>query len=283
MKKIVSVICVIAIILALYFIRINYNHSEIQQPSDYNTLKVHFLDVGQGDSCFVELPNNETLLIDAGLSKYANYVSTYIATLGYGTIDYVVATHADADHIGGLYKIFEDFEVESCVTSFVKSDTKTYQGFCQAVKDEGIELEYATSGDMILDEPGLDIEVLGPDKNEKYDDTNDASVVLLLSFYEYDFLFTGDASYDVLESYDIGDIEVLKASHHGSRTGISRNLVRTLKPEYSIISAGINNSYNHPHKETIDLLTDSEILKTSDCGTIIAVCDKSELNFEYVR
>ncbi len=282
MKKFISVLCVVVIILTLYFIRINYYETP-PKSADYKDLKVHFLDVGQGDSCFIELPNNETVLIDSGVSKYANEVSTYIAALGVDTIDYLVATHGDADHIGGLYKIFENFNVESCFTSFVKSETQTYERFLKAVEDEGIELEYATSGEMILDEPNLDIEVLGPDSTKKYSDTNDASVVLLISFYEYDFLFTGDATNTVLESYNIGDIEVLKASHHGSRTGISQKLVRVLKPEYTIISAGINNRYNHPHKETIDALCSSKIYKTSDCGTITAICNEKELKFETAR
>lgn len=284
-KRIFSGILTVVIILGLYFAKTQFYDKQGKNPpasnnsNSYNELKVHYIDVGQGDSCFIECPNGETLLIDGGEAKYGETVSNYIASLGYSTVDYVVATHADADHIGGLYKVFEDFDVENCLTSFVPSKTKTYEKFCKAVEDEGIPLEKPTKNDMIIDEDNFDIEVVGPDTNKSYKDTNDASVVLLISYFDNDFLFTGDATAGVLKSYNIGDIEVLKASHHGSRTGISKTLANELSPEYTVISVGAKNKYNHPHKETLELLKNSKIYKTSDCGTITAICDKDTIEF----
>lgn len=284
-KRIISGILVIVIILGLYFAKTEIYNKQGENPqsnnnsSSYNELKVHYINVGQGDSCFIECPNGETLLIDGGEAKYGETVSNYIASLGYSTIDYIIATHADADHIGGLYKIFEDFEVENCLTSFFTKETKTYKKFCKSVKDEGIELETPSTNDTIINENSFDIKVLGPNKTKKYKDPNDASVVLLISYFDNDFLFTGDATSSVLESYNIGDIEVLKASHHGSRTGISKALANELSPEYTVISVGAKNKYNHPHKETLELLKSSKIYKTSDCGTITAICDKDTIEF----
>ena len=291
-RRIISISVVFAVLLSLYFIRTNFynngytadnngdisNHSDISSDG-YGQLKVHYIDVGQGDSCFIELPNGDTMLIDGGQAKYGVTVSNYIASLGYNDIDFLIATHGDADHIGSLPKIFEDFEVESCYTSYVPSKTKTYQYFLEAVEDEGIELLKAYSGEYIIDEQNFDIKVIGPNKAAKQSDTNDASVVILVSFYNYDFLFTGDASSDVLENYNIGDIEVLKASHHGSKTGVSEELVNELSPEYSVISVAAKNRYNHPHSETLELLKNSEIYMTSEFGNITAVCDKSSLEF----
>lgn len=291
-KRIISLLVVIAVVISLYYIRINFyntdnnptannstsNNADGEIAASYGRLKVHFIDVGQGDSCFIELPNGESMLIDGGESKYGATVSNYISTLGYSNIDYLVATHGDADHIGGLYKVFEDFTVENCYTSPVEAKTKTYDKFVGAVEDEGIKLSKPLSGEYIVDEQNFDIEVVGPTKDLK-NDTNDASVVLLVSFYEYDFLFTGDASNDVLQEYNIGDIEVLKVSHHGSRTGVSKELIAELKPEYSVISVAAVNKYNHPHQETLDLLENTEIYKTSECGSITAVCDKASLEF----
>lgn len=281
MKKVISAIVAVVFILGLYVVKAEfYNKPESVSPNTtYSQLKVHYIDVGQGDSCFIELPNSETMLIDGGQPKYGETVSNYIASLGYNSIDYVVATHADSDHIGGLYKVFEDFEVENCMTSFVTSKTKTYEKFCQSVEDEGIELETPSTGYSVIDENNFDVKVIGPDKNKKYKDTNDASVVLMISFFENDFLFTGDASKEVLEDYDIGDIEVLKVSHHGSRTGISKTLVNEISPEYSVISAAAKNKYNHPHKETLKLLNNSVIYKTSKCGNVTAVCDEKNIDF----
>lgn len=274
-KRLISLILAIAVFISLYLIRNSLYDAQINS----NQLKAHYIDVGQGDSCFIELPNGETMLIDGGQAKYGATVSNYISSLGYNSIDYLVATHGDADHIGSLYKIFDDFEVESCYTSCIPSNTKTYEKFLESVKDEGIELQMPNAGDFIIDEESLDIEVMGPDKQLISDDTNDASVVLLISFYDYDFLFTGDAPSNILEEYNIGDIEVLKASHHGSRTGVSQELINELTPEYSVISVAAQNRYNHPHSETLELLKNSEIYMTSENGNITAVCDKDSLKF----
>ena len=276
-KRIVSALIVIAIILSLYYIKINFYNETPEMVTDYSQLKAHFIDVGQGDSCFIELPNGENMLIDSGESKYADTVTNYISELGYSSIDYLVATHGDSDHIGSLYKVFEEFDIKSCYTSVTPSKTKTYQKFCDAVDAEGIELKKPLSNEMLIDEQYLDVKVVGPDK--EYKDTNDASVVLLVSFYEYDFLFTGDAPYEVLENYNIGDIEVLKASHHGSRTGVSDELIEELSPEYSVISAGKDNKYGHPHAETLKLLSQSEIYITAECGDIVAVCSSKSIIF----
>lgn len=284
-RKLFSSFITIIIVLALYFARTtafkqNQNPSV---PSNSDTLNAHFIDVGQGDSCFIELPNGETMLIDCGESKYSNDVSTYIGELGYDTITYVVATHGDADHIGGFYQIFDDFNIKNCYTSFYKSTTKTYERFCDAVENEGIAMQTAYTNDYILDTKYLDIKVLGPNKNLDYEDTNAASVVLLISYYSTDFLFTGDATYQMLEKYQIGDIELLKASHHGSRTGISTKLINEISPEFSVISAGLNNRYNHPHTETLDLLENSQIYCTSEHGTITAICDGNSIEFNTQR
>lgn len=287
-KRLISSILIIALVFSLYCVRkyvlddYNYNeqNGEISTVVDVEgQLTVHYIDVGQGDSCFIEFPDGETMLIDGGVSKYADVVTGFISSLGYKSIDYLVATHGDSDHIGGLYKVFEEFEVKNCYTSVVPSNTKTYRNFKGAVKNEGIDCQTPFAGDFIIDEENLDVEVVGPFENVSRKDTNDASLVILISFYEYDFLFTGDASYEMLESYNIGDIEVLKASHHGSRTGVSYDLISVLSPEYSVISVGESNSYNHPHNETLDLLENSKIYMTSESGTISIDCDGNSLSF----
>ncbi len=276
-KKLIKIIATILIIVAIYCYK---NPPPFITVTPEGTLQTHFIDVGQGDSCFIEMPNGETMLIDSGESKYSSNVCNYICNLGYNSIDYVVATHGDADHIGGFYQVFDDFEIKNCYTSYFKSSTKTYQKFCESVKNEGIEMQLAYKDDYIIDTEHFDVKVLGPDENTDYENINDASVVLLISFYENDLLFTGDSPYQMLEDYDIGDVELLKASHHGSRTGVSRSLVDEISPEYTIISAGLNNRYNHPHQETLNLLEDSQIYCTSNCGNIIAKCDGKDIEIE---
>ena len=281
-KKFLTWITIVVLVFSLYLIWENF-YKDTPQVSDYNQLKVHYIDVGQGDSCFIELPNGENMLIDGGESKYADDVSKYISALSYSKIDYLVATHGDSDHIGSLYKIFEDFDVENCYTSFYGAESKTYERFCEAVENEGIDLNTPYANEFIIDTENLDIEVLGPIKNQRYKDKNDASVVLMISYYDKDFLFTGDASYGWLEDYNIGDIEVLKVSHHGSYTGTSKELINEIRPEYSVISVGQNNRYNHPHDSVIRLLRNSTVYETSKKGCIIASCDKNSINFEFEK
>ena len=283
MKKIVSIFCaVLSVVLIICFVSNSFKNQDKPTYTDVSgngLLKVHYIDVGQGDSCFIELPNDETMLIDCGLAKYSDTVTSYISSLGVTTIDYLIATHGDSDHIGGMEDIFENFVVESCYTSYVKSKTQTYQRFLDAVENEGLTLITPSSGDYRIDSESLDVLVEGPDKSRTTSDTNDASVVLLISYFESDFLFTGDSSYEMLESYDIGDIEVFKASHHGSYTGVSYELINELSPEYSVISVGSNNRYNHPHDEALELLKNSKIYMTSTNGTVVAECNGKDINF----
>lgn len=279
-RRILSVVLVIVLLVGAFYFREYYiaqNRSLVETSAD-GELKVHYIDVGQGDSSFIELPNEETMLIDSGEAKYGDELSEYISSLGYKTIDYVVATHADADHIGAMATVFENFEIESCYTSPVPSNTKTYGKFLKAVEDEGIELNYPKQNDFIIDTENLEIEVLGP-KSEKSSDTNNSSVVLEISYYEYDFLFTGDADCETLLSYDLEEVEVLKVSHHGSRTGTNRELLDVVSPQYAVISVATKNKYSHPHEEVIRLLSGIVTYKTSESGTVVAFCDKNNLTF----
>lgn len=280
-SKILSLVTSIAVLLTVLCLR-EYNVFDKKLPSESSAegeLIVHFIDVGQGDSSFIELPNDETMLIDSGEAKYGDELSEYISSLGYNTIDYVVATHADADHIGGMAKVFEDFEIQSCYTSPVPSDTKTYNNFLTAVENEGLELYYPEQNEFIIDNDNFEIEVLGPNKSVKSSDTNNSSVVLEISYYEYDFLFTGDADYQTLLTYDLKEAEVLKVSHHGSRTGTDEQLLHIVSPQYAVISVAAKNRYSHPHREVVKLLSGISTYKTSESGTIIASCDRNRLTF----
>lgn len=284
-RKVVAILIVVLIILFAFCLRqCCFKSAEESGETDNGNskqIKVHFIDVGQGDSCFIELPNGKVMLIDSGDSKHAETVTNYIASLGYNTIDFVVATHADADHIGAMADVFEDFEIKNCYTSSVKSNTRTYKNFVKAVNDEGIKLKYPHSNDYIVNEKNLDVEVMGPLANKTYSNTNDSSVVLQVSYYKTDYLFTGDSEYNTLLEYNLEPIEVLKVSHHGSKTGTNKKLLNILMPKYAIISAAQRNRYNHPHIQVMNLLENAgvKIYKTSESGTITALSDATHLEF----
>lgn len=197
------------------------------EPSEYQGLKVHFLDVGQGDSCFIELPNKETMLIDAGESEYGDSIVTYIYGQSYDTLDYVVATHPHADHIGGMADVLNTFNIRNFYATSFTTTTQTYERMLDAVENSGAAVHEVMAGSVILDEPELLVEVVAP--KTLGDDSNNSSVVIKLTYGENKFLFTGDA--EKSEEDDIWTnikCDVLKVGHHGSATSSSADFLKKL-------------------------------------------------------
>ncbi len=274
---------VVFLVLAVFLYQVLANEFfKPQSKTPAKEMKIHFVDVGQGDSTFIELPNGETMLIDASEEKYGQTVVEYIQGLGYEKIDYCIGTHAHSDHIGGMKTVFEQLQVESCFTTEQKNDTNDYENFVDAVENEGISLQTASADDVIVESDNLKVEVVGPYKDEYYEDLNDSSLVILISYFDNDFLITGDAGYSRIDDYDIGDIEVLRVSHHGSYTGTSDRLLNLITPEHAVISVGENNKYGHPHTGVMRLFKKHKIqtYRTDMLGDVVAVCDESSLTFE---
>lgn len=244
------------------------------------TLKIHFIDVGQGDSEFLELPDGKTMLIDAGESSESATVAGYIKDKGYTKTDYVVATHPHSDHIGGLPGIISSFEVDEVWAPKVQHDTQTFESFLDSVSDKGLSINTATAGKTIYDADGCKIEILSPNENSSFDDLNDWSVILKATFGNEVFLFTGDAGANVISSANPGDIDVLKVGHHGSDTSTTPGLISSLSPSYAVISCGAGNSYGHPDQSTLDALSGVEIYRTDTDGTVVATCDGSSITWE---
>ena len=245
--------------------------SQNEKPS--GSLSVHFIDVGQGDSEFVELPTGETMLIDAGESSEAQTVVEYVKSLGYSSIDYVVATHPHSDHIGGMPQVFSSFEVGEVWAPAVTHDTQTFESFLDAVDAEGLSINTATAGKQITTGNGMAVDILSPTEGASYDDLNDWSAIVELTFGDESFLFCGDAGTDVISSSDAGDIDVLKVGHHGSDTSTNTSLVSSLAPEYAVISCGAGNSYGHPHQAALDALSAVTVYRTDVDGTVVAKSD----------
>ena len=240
---------------------------------------IHYLDVGQGDSIFIELPQNKSMLIDASTGAYGEGIADYIEDKGYSKIDYLVATHPHADHIGGMEDVVEEFEIGEIYMPKASTTTKTYKNLLTAIKKKGNKINTAKAGVSIYSGSGINIQILAPNSTS-YEDLNNYSVVIKLTYGKKSFLFMGDA--EMLSEDEItADVsaDILKVGHHGSSTSTSEDFINRVNPEYAVISCGKDNSYGHPHKETMATLKkyDVEVLRTDTMGTIIATTDGTDL------
>ena len=283
------------LIILLAFLIINnqdkiknlFNQNNNQNQNDYiNTnndlLKVHYLDVGQGDSIFVELPNNETMLIDAAESYQSENIINYLKNLNYQKIDYVIGTHPHTDHIGGLKDIINTFEIGKIYMPKVVSTTKTYESLLMAIKDKNLKINTAKAGTSIIDTDALKINILAPN-NSTYTELNNYSVVTKITYGTTKFLFMGDA--EKLSENEIKEnvtADVIKIGHHGSNTSSSIDFIKKVNAKYGIISVGLNNKYKLPKEETSTNWENSgtKIYLTSTNGTIRASSDGTNIKIE---
>ena len=238
-------------------------------------LKVHFLDVGQGDSIFIELPTNETILIDASIKDASNKIINSLRDENVSKIDYVFATHPHSDHIGGMTAVIKAFDIGQIYMPKAVTTTKTYENLLLTIKDKNLKIKAAKAGNTIIDTDDLKLVVLAPNQ-DSYESLNNYSIVLKLTYKEKSFLFMGDA--ETLSEKEItGDVQadVLKVGHHGSRTSTSQAFLNKVNPSYAVISVGLNNDYKHPHQEVIDHLEKKniKIYRTDQNGDIIFTTD----------
>jgi competence protein ComEC len=259
------------------------NQSTSNSSEDNSLLTVHFLDVGQADCTLIQLPNGEEALIDAGNYGDGSYITSYLKNLNIDDIEYLILTHPHEDHIGSAKEIINNFTVEKIYMPDVLTDSNLYESTMLAIEDKDIEIIFAEPGLKIIDSTDLKFQLLSP-KSMYYSELNEYSAAAKLEYSNASFLFTGDAE-SVSELEMLGgdfnlDSDVLKIGHHGGRTSSSNDFLKAVTPEYSIISCGEDNSYGHPHIETLNRLSDigSEIYRTDELGTIVVVSDGQSIS-----
>ncbi len=259
---------------------------EVSADSDENEKLIsHYIDVGQGDCEFIELPNGQTILIDAGTSKYGDKIADYIESSGYDEIDYLVATHPHADHIGGMKQIVEEFDIGTIYMPKATANTKTYENLLTAIADKGLTIKTAKAGVIIVEEDNLTVEIIAP-VCEEYDDLNNYSAVIKITYEDSIFLYMGDAE-ELSENGITCEVsaDVIKVGHHGSDSSSSQEFVDKVNPQYAVISVGEDNSYDHPSDDVVQrwLNTGAEVYRTDECGTIIISSDGEEIIVEAER
>ena len=251
-------------------------------------LEITYIDVGQGDSIFIKFPNDKSnILIDTGGKvTYGNLknnysvgknIVDYLKSMGIRKLDYLIITHGDFDHMGDSLYLIDKFKVENVIFNcgefnalekeLIKKLNKRKVNYCSCIKELNIgkyKLEFLNT--------------------KVYDNENDNSNVIYTELNGYKFMFMGDAGIekekDILDKYNLANIDVLKVGHHGSKTSSSKGFIDEIDPKYGVISVGKNNRYGHPNKEVLNNLDNSKIYRTDQDGSIMFKIKNNKLKIE---
>lgn len=263
---------------------------EVFDLASQNILKVNFLNVGQGDSVFIETPQMHQILIDGGPDSAVLEKLQKLMPLADRTIDLVILTHPEKDHMQGLIEVLQGYRVSYILWTGVVRDTPEYQKWTAALTEEqeqGAKIMTVKSGQTIK-AGKVKIDILNPFENlagKELEDSNDSSIVSRLVFKENSFLFTGDissqAEKDIVSREVNLQSEVLKVPHHGSKYSTSELFLEKIKPEIAVISVG-KNSYGHPTPETLQRLENFgiKVLRTDTNGDIKLISDGSKIRIQ---
>ena len=267
--------CFIPLLTTIFIHKISINFNP--------NMEILFLDVSQGDSILLHYPHNKyNILIDTGgnynyeISK--NIIIPYLKSKGINKIDYLILTHGDYDHMGESINLIENFKVEKVIFNCGPYNDLEKE----LIKDlEKKKITYYSC----IKELNIDDNKLYFLQTKEYDNENDNSNVIYTELSGYKFMFMGDASSittekEILNKYNLPDIDVLKVGHHGSRTSSSKDFINEINPKYSIISVGKNNRYGHPNKEVLNNLENSKIYRTDQDGSIMFKIKNNKLKIE---
>ena len=248
---------VIMFTLSLAYVLFSRQERAVQPVEEGGSFQIHFIDVGQADAALV-ICDGHYMLIDGGNAEDSDLVYAYLERHGAKHLDYMVASHAHEDHIGGLSGALNYAAVDTAFCPVTEYSSKVFQNMVKYLGEQGKSLTVPAPGDK-FSLGSAQVEILGPVK--EYDDTNDTSIVLRIDYGETSFLFTGDmesgAERDLLDSGTDVRATVLKAGHHGSDTSTSYQFLRAVMPQYTVISVGEGNSYGHPSDEVLSRFRDA--------------------------
>ena len=256
--------------------------------SNEGYLRVHFIDVGQGDSILIQA-GEQAMLVDAGTNESGSVVTEYLRSLNITKLDYLIGTHPHEDHIGGLDDVIHSFDIGTVIMPDVSHTTQTYEDVLDALLEKNLTVTAPHPGDS-YSVGDASFTVLSPsaeiaEQAAENDDLNNLSVGIRLVYGSNAFVLCGDAESDSEEAMAESGLDlkadVLKAGHHGSSTSTSDAFLAAVNPDYAVISCGKDNSYGHPHQETMDKLNaaDISIFRTDEQGTVVAVSDGSSITW----
>lgn len=289
-KKIIGFILVLLVVISIPFLPLpNIDNvlpaqsSNISSEESINTdMRVHYIDVGQGDSILLTV-NNKTMLIDAGPRSDEDKLLNYLSSQNITKLDYVIATHPHEDHIGNMDEVIKKYDIGTFYAPKKTATSKTYESMIQALLDKGKQITVIKEGTSSIDlGENTRVTVYSPTKDE-YEDVNNFSPIIKIEYGENSFMFTGDAE-DVVEKEVLSKnaslkSDVLKLGHHGSKSSTTEGFYKAVDPSIAVISCGRDNKYNHPSKETKDLLRKyrPKTFRTDLDGTIVLESNGKEI------
>jgi len=244
-------------------------------------LTIHFIDVGQGDSTLI-VCGEDAMLIDAGDNDQGTKIQNYLRKQNIEALKYVICTHPDADHIGGMDVILYKFSCETVFMAEEEKDTKTYREVADTLKEKNYKKTLPVVG-AAYSLGDAEFTIVGPAQTAE--DSNNNSIAILLTHGENKFLFTGDAEEEeelaLLHGGVLIEADVYKAGHHGSRTSSCKEFLEAVSPAYAVISCGEGNSYGHPHAEPLNNFREMgiQVFRTDEQGSIVVSSDGKELKW----
>jgi competence protein ComEC len=221
------------------------------------TLKIYFIDIGQGDSTLIVTPKNKKILIDGGEGK-TNVLFQYLLDRRINKIDYIIISHFDSDHCNGLIEIIEKMRVENIVMSKQSKESQEYKKILEIIKQKNIKVSSVKAEDKIIIEKNLYTKILNPAEKFEFQDLNNNAIVAKLVYKNFSMLFTGDiekAEENLAKKYK-NELKstILKVAHHGSKTSTSEKFLKYVEPQIALIGVGENNKFGHPNQITIEKL-----------------------------
>ena len=249
------------------------------EAEPFTGMEVTYLDVGNADCEIIRMEDGTNIVIDAGTKDQGKNIVGALKRKGIRRIDYLIATHPHADHIGGMEEVVDSTEIGAVVLPSVAHTSKTYENLLKKIKEKEIPAIKAEAGVILKETAQYKLRLVAPKKDETYESLNNYSAVLHVAYGNTKFLFTGDAeklSETEMLSYELRS-DVLKVGHHGSKTSSSEKFIAKVNPRIAVISCGKNNDYGHPHQEALDALKHAEVYRTDKNGDIIIHTDGATL------
>lgn len=281
LKKNIAIIITIFSMLFLFSSCDNSKSTNSYDISPTKQLKVHYIDVGQGDSILIQV-NDKNLLIDSGPNDSSSKIMNYLSKQNIKKLDYIIATHPHEDHIGNMDLVIKKYNIGEFYAPKKIENTKTFESMVNALNSKKLKITTAKAGLKLDLGSNISCDFLAPN-SDKYKDTNNYSVVVKITYGGNSFLFTGDAEKIVEKEllnkrFDLS-ADVLKIGHHGSTSSSSKEFLDKVSPKVAVISVATKNNYGHPHKETLNELKkrNIQVYKTNIDGNIVLISDGKKI------